>query len=856
MKKIDNVIRIKDNKEKEYAIFLLSFLLPLIMMVAILISKHVFPFGDRCILRTDFYHQYLPFHAELQNKLKNFESLFYTYKVGLGTNFITLFAYYLSCPFNILLFFVSEDFTLEFITVMVVLKIALAGLTMSYYLVKRYDSNSFVIVFFAIFYAMSGYVGAYYWNIMWLDNILLFPLLMLGFENVQNNKKPYLYIITLALSILCNYYIGTITCFFFVIYFVFYNILKEKKLKEIGINLLKTFIYSLIGVLISSILLAPILYAFKTTASSDSTFPSTFKEYFTMAEVIGRHLPFVTIENGIEYWPNLYSGIACFPLIVMYFLSKKYKTREKICYAVLLLFFIASFSINVLDYIWHVFKYPNSLPCRQSFIYTFLILTIAIKPLFKINSIKVKDISVCFAIAICFLILVEKAIKNEKIGFYSVYAALILLFIYLIIFIKHKSKKVDKNILLYATVVVVCLEAFMNMYQTSITTIKREDYMKNVKSIRNMVSGIKDMTDDFYRVERVDLKTKDDGAFMHFPSSSIFSSSAYVDGSNFYKAFGMEASTNAYSVTGSTPFADALLDVKYKIYEKEEKNASNLNMRLIASDADSEVYLYQNIDVLPLSFILKDDFLEKYDKSSGNPATVQNNFSRALNLGTVLNKKTVEITGTTAKIKIDEPGDYYAFVRDKGIKEVIVDYPTTSKSFKNLNRGFFIELGYLDSDVELGFRNDTNDDELLIEVFRSNFDTLKKVVDKVKSYADFKMLNFKEDRINYSMDVKEEGTCIVTLPYDKGFKVVVDGNVVESDKILDFFLGFKLSEGTHNIVITYVPSGFVLGSILTLLGIILLITLYLSDKFSIKKATFELPFNIKKSETRDNQLSQ
>ena len=177
--KINQTLSIESKKEQEHAIFLLSFLLPLIMMVAILISKHVFPFGDKCILRTDFYHQYLPFHTELHNKLKHFESLFYTYKVGLGANFITLLAYYLASPFNILLILVGENYVLEFITVMVVLKIALSGLTMSYYLVKRYDTSSFVVIFFAIFYAMSGYMGAYYWNVMWLDNIVLFPLLLI-----------------------------------------------------------------------------------------------------------------------------------------------------------------------------------------------------------------------------------------------------------------------------------------------------------------------------------------------------------------------------------------------------------------------------------------------------------------------------------------------------------------------------------------------------------------------------------------------------------------------------------------------------------------------------------------------------
>ena len=233
--------------------------------------------------------------------------------------------------------------------------------------------------------------------------------------------------------------------------------------------------------------------------------------------------------------------------------------------------------------------------------------------------------------------------------------------------------------------------------------------------------------------------------------------------------------------------------------------------------------------------MLTEKFIEDYDRSSGNPATVQNNFSRTFDMGTVLNKKGIEITGTEAKFTSDEEGDYYVFVRDKGIKEVTVTYPTTSKQFKNLNRGFFIELGYLDKGVEMKFRNDTNSDDLLIEVFRFNFDTLKKIVEKINSYADYKMISFKEDRINYTMNVKEEGKCIVTLPYDKGFKVMIDGKEVESEAIFDFFLGFKLEKGEHNILITYVPSGFKMGLLITFIGIISLISLYILDKKKVIK---------------------
>ena len=95
------------------------------------------------------------------------------------------------------------------------------------------------------------------------------------------------------------------------------------------------------------------------------------------------------------------------------------------------------------------------------------------------------------------------------------------------------------------------------------------------------------------------------------------------------------------------------------------------------------LYLYENIDTLPVSFVLGDYFLDNFDMSPENPATVQNNFSRTMKLGTMLNKKDVSINGIKASLEVDEAGNYYAFVRDKGIKEVTVSYDTTSKQYKN-----------------------------------------------------------------------------------------------------------------------------------------------------------------------------
>ena len=808
-------------------IYLLSFLIPVFLMLLIFVFKGIFPFGERSFLRTDLYHQYAPFHSELLYKLQHFKSLFYTYDVGLGTNFVSLMAYYLSSPFNFLLFFVNAKYVIEFITYIVVFKIGLCGFTMSYYLTKKYKTQRYIVVFISIFYAMSGYIAAYSWNIMWLDCIWLFPLLILGIERLYYNKKPFLYIITLALSILTNYYIAMMECFFLIIYFIFLVVLSnDKNVKTILHKLLLFSISSIIAALISSILLVPTIFSFLTTGSNKIDFPKTFSEYFSILDVFARHLPLAKIENGLDHWPNIYSGIMAFPLLCLYYFNKKYNFKEKIAYTVLILFLIASFSINILAFIWHVMRFPNSLPSRQSFIYVFFILILCFKGLNKYKNVLKTEFYYSYVISICLVIVLNNAVNNDKIQFMSFYSALIFLIIYFVLMYidKNRVKTKDRTALFVLVLMVLSFEAFINMYQTSVSTIKRSDYVNKWDDIKSLNAKIDDITNDFYRVEMNHRLTKDDGAFFNYPSASIFSSSAYKEGTDFYKQVGLEASFNAYSITGSTPFMDSLLSVKYEFYKDKIDNPSSLNMRLI--DSKDKAHLYQHLDVLPLSFVLTNDFLEKYDYSSGNPATVQNNFARALDSKIFLEKINANINGKNADFTINEDGDYYLFVRDKSIEKIVVQYPTTSKTFDHIDRGFFAELGYLKKDEKYEVRNDTNDKELLIEVFKFNYDNMREVNKKVLDNADFKIINYDDTHINYNLDVKKSGTCMVSLPYDEGFTVYVDGNKVEIKSVFECFLGFDIDKGKHTINISYMPQGFILGVTMTILGIISLLLFY------------------------------
>ena len=144
----------------------------------------------------------------------------YSWDVGMGVNFAALYAYYLASPLNWLVILCPKAYIIEFMTGMIVVKIGLSGLSFAWYLRKHCHTETAAVGYFGIFYALSGYMAAYSWNIMWLDCIILFPLIVLGLERLVKDENGFFYCITLGLSILSNYYISIMTCLFMVLYFI------------------------------------------------------------------------------------------------------------------------------------------------------------------------------------------------------------------------------------------------------------------------------------------------------------------------------------------------------------------------------------------------------------------------------------------------------------------------------------------------------------------------------------------------------------------------------------------------------------------------------------------------------------
>lgn len=177
--------------------------------------------GDRTVLRMDLYHQYGPLFSELYDRVTNGYSLVYSWTSGLGSSFTGNLLNYCASPFAIFMLLGHKNMP-EAIALMVMGKAMLSSASFTYYINKTNKHLKPESIAFGLLYAFSGYFVAYSWNIMWLDAMAVFPLVMLGIERIINQNKPWLYLVALTYTMFTNYYMAYMVCILSVLYFLYY----------------------------------------------------------------------------------------------------------------------------------------------------------------------------------------------------------------------------------------------------------------------------------------------------------------------------------------------------------------------------------------------------------------------------------------------------------------------------------------------------------------------------------------------------------------------------------------------------------------------------------------------------------
>ncbi len=847
---------IKDNKW-----ILFTFLISSVVISIIYILQKIAPYGNNSMLDVDFYHQYGPLLNELYDRIKSGETLLYSFNTGGGIPFYRNFLNYLSSPFNIVLFFFRKENIVMAFSIVIALKTIFSATFMSYYLKKTFKKDGILTSIFGILYAFSGYFCAYYWNIMWLDGMVFLPIIMLGINKIIDEENPFTYVISLAIMLFANYFIGYMICIFSVFYFLGYFLYRKNfKIK----NILKKFIMfgisSILAAGLVAFLLLPLFSSLSSISATKDTFP-TLTSNFSISDYIFNHVTGVNrtvFASDILPLPNVYSGMLTISLILLLFFNKKINLRFKIISITSLLFFFLSFNINRIDFIWHAFHVPNDLPWRYSFIYVFVLITLGYYSMLRIKDVSIYKLSLSFGIIFIMVLLASKT-GFENLDDSKVITSLIILLMYYALMIVIKNNKSNKIIVYFIFTLIVMFECVYGINANWNIDHDISNFMSDKKAYQSLIKNIKKDDNGLYRMEKTDYLTLNDGAWYDYNGISTFTSMAYEDVAKFQRMIGMAGNdiNSYYYKYYQTPVYNTMFNVKYilgnyikndyyvPIAKEESVNAIGYNYSSsIAYVVNKDVKDYKLISYMPflnqsnfvtLSTGINDIFTPVEVDSILNTTITNTNIKNNLN-GEFNYKMNDGISEIVINLNNEDNKNTYLYIGGNKVSAYYVNdkyYSITSDEY------YIVDTGKLDtSTIEVKIDLEDSEDGILkFYAYNLNEEAFDKFYKEITDEM-LEVTKYSDTLIEGNVDVKKNNLMFTSIAYDEGWKVLVDGKEVKTKKLANAYLGFNIKKGNHHIKMVYYPKYMKQGLIISMISLFILMGYIIYKNKTIKKDKF------------------
>ena len=852
----------------------LAFFCPFFGILMVMMFSGYIPFGKYSMLYSDMYHQYYPFFKGFRQALLNGDSLLYNWDIGMGIDYLGLISYYLASPLNLLSVLVPEKYVLVYFSFLVPIKLGFAGLFFAIFLNKTFKRNDFSITLFGSCYALCAWALAHQWNVMWLDTFALFPLVVLGTVSLLRDKKFILYTLTLFLSILTNYYVGLFTCIFVALFFFCYEICRFRGFKRFFSDLMRIAFFSLLAIGMTAILELPALAALQTTQSSVNNFPTGFKLNIAdentwlglldaMRQVAGNMSGGLT-PSFKEGLPNLSCGISSVMLAFLFLTTKKVSLRDKICSVGLLVFFMLSFILKQLDYIWHGFHFTNMIPHRFSFLFSFVLLYMAYRAWLMYRRFKLWQIIGAGIAALAVIICCDD--RTEPM--FLVYnLGLLMLYMTVAIYGSFRKKvpeiaemetvadarndlRLRKKHSASVLVLIMTVEMVLNVINWGIcfpgTNIS--NYPKGTEASASMIRYMTEREEDtpFYRAEVTRTQTLNDGALNNFHGVSTFTSSANVSVTKFMKALGYPAKNtyNRYCYEIGSPVTELFLNLKYLI---DRDNNPVENPFYTSIYEYEKVHLLKNNLYLPLGFLTESTLADLDITTSDDGFEFQNTLFQSAtgvtgNVWTILPKNLLEVipedvtvisnTGNgSVSYEADSKGGtltYRYTVRQEGYMCVSLNLSAKNKFNVLINEEKVyndnislpqvaaVGMVYPGDIVDIEIPCDDNEKSRMNikaaiinnDVFQTGFETL--------SACPMELTEFSNTQLSGTVTCNRDGLLYTSVPQNGNWFALVDGEPAEITLIGGAMIGLELTEGEHTVELYYDNAAFALGWKITL----------------------------------------
>lgn len=776
------------------------------------------------------YGSTLDWNSQHYNFMEYFRILFYktkdifpdfAFNIGAGQNIYNFSYYGLLNPIFLVSYFLPFISMQTYLIIAIIIDVLLSIYLMYYFMRNKYKSGTSLLATF-IFLASTPLTFHSHRHIMFMSYMPFLLLSLIGVDRYFNKNKKGLLIVSLFLLIMTSYYFSISSIFVIVLYGV-YSYLKQNRksfFKE-GFK----FIYPLvISVLMSCVLIVPTFMALLNGRADTNV----------SVNIISLLVPDVSFK-GLLYSPYTMglTFISLYFIIASLFRKKEDKFLS-ISILITLLFPIITYILNATMYV----EYKVLIPFIP------LVILLVASNLDDLNNIDYKKVNY-----ICIFILIINYKLNNN------YICLDLVLTLSVINL-YRFRKTILPLLLYIIVASYSLTLLSNY---SDTLVKKDD-KNNLKEIDELIDYIEEYDKSFYRTSTlVDIhKNLNRITNLNNYTLNVYSS---ISNSNYNK-FVFDTFNNpipyrnrAITISSNHYFYNNYMGVKYII----AKNNISSDYELIKSNGKLNLYLNKN--AYKIGYVTNNVISSSDYKLLDYPYTME-----AIYKGVVVDDNTTFNDYKIKEYKLDiksieynnleykkDKDKYYIKSNDGNIKinlnnkltnkvllirfnnsdsnscalgdtRIIINGITnklTCKEWKYHNNNYLFD--YVISDdidsLNIKFTKGTYEisDIKLYIVDKSDLisDNLGEfIVDKERTIG---------DNIYGKIDVYESGYFVLNIPYDKGFKIKVDGVLTNYTKVNTDFIGFKIEKGVHEIEISYSSPLKNVGLILSIIGFILFI---------------------------------
>lgn len=667
----------------------------------------------------------------------------------------------------------------------------------------------------------------------------------LGIQDMIKKNECLLYICSLAVAIVVNYYTGYMLCLFSLLYFLYEMILEYITMSRISLRkyCLKKVVFFTIGSLlaagISAITLIPAL-----CSMSGGRGPGDLKGLFHFTSQFKSIDFFSRLYIGAYAWedvsatlPNIYVGMIMLALCMLYFFSDKIELKEKLLSGLFLLIMFLSCKLYFLNILWHGLNEPHGSPVRYSYMISCLVILLAYKA-FTINA-------------------AETGNRRQRCLFRLIFCGILFLFVSCIVYKQYyeyfSKVKLVISIGVFALCMAVlfiyqlflcirkygfillggicCLELVVNAYVIySVFPFRDIDYQSTyVAAYLPAINRIKELDQGFYRMEKTTSVTTNDPMLFRYAGISHDSSFHKYTLQEFCDNLGLTSHGSIIHYDRNASLStDCLLGVKYLLAEE----APNTIYQPIETTAEG-ITIYENPYALPIVYQTHSVYMNEAIPDN-QPFEYQNAVFRAISGNeeaifkpcdtfTVLEEQqAIEYTITAQNTQ-----PMYAFFQ---AEVPYADLYINGEEILSLNSNAYdfyfnglLPLGEHKPGDEVAIRIEAADEDFsfeLPEFYYQDIEVLETDYEKlVINRPTIKKLSNSEIEIHINVQ-EDMSNLVFTVPYDKGWTVKIDNKKTASVKAFNALLAVEVPEGEHIVTFSYFPSGLDVGIFVTICSIL------------------------------------